>query len=251
MPWSAFAESVTCRRRVLLGYFGERLDQDCGNCDVCLDPPERFDATEDAQKALSCVYRVGQRFGVRHVVDVLRGVGNERLRSLGHDRLSTYGIGADRSETEWLSILRQLIHHGYLWQDIADYSVLKLTEEARALLRGEEHLTLAKPRVREKAAVRKRPRAAGDMPYDEALFDRLRALRKELADAEGVPPYVVFGDATLVGMARDKPADEEALLAIHGVGQVKLGRYGRVFLDAIGACGAAADDATPADSAID
>ncbi|MBI5461928.1 MAG: RecQ family ATP-dependent DNA helicase, partial [Gammaproteobacteria bacterium] len=227
------AESLTCRRRVLLNYFGERLEDDCGNCDVCLDPPERFDATDDARKALSCVYRVGQRFGVGHVVAVLRGSDNERIRALNHRQLSTYGIGSERSEQDWMSIIRQLIHHGYLLQDIAEYSVLKLTEAARPLLRGEQSLQLARPRVREQTR-KKRPKsdaAAGG--YDETLFDGLRVLRKRLADEQGVPPYIVFGDATLMQMARDKPLDEEALLAVVGVGRHKLEKYGRAFLDEI------------------
>jgi ATP-dependent DNA helicase RecQ len=229
----ALAESLTCRRRVLLNYFGERLAQDCGNCDVCLNPPERFDATVDAQKALSCVYRVGQRFGIRHVVDVLRGADSERIRALGHDRLSTYGLGSDHSEQEWISIIRQLIHHGLLEQDIGNYAVLKLTGDARPLLRGEVPLTLARPRLRETARRRRPQVAAAQGPYDEALFDALRALRKRLADAQGVPPYIVFGDTTLVQMARDKPSDTAALLAITGVGQHKLQKYGREFLDVI------------------
>ena len=182
---AALAESVTCRRRVLLNYFGEQREEDCGNCDVCLDPPERFDATEAAQKALSCVYRVGQRFGVGYVVAVLRGADNERIRALGHQKLSTWGIGSDRSEQEWISIIRQLIHHGYLVQDIASYSVLKLTESARPLLRGERTLELARPRIRERTAVKKRPvAAAGQGPYDETLFEELRGLRKRLADGD-------------------------------------------------------------------
>ncbi|UCE76363.1 MAG: DNA helicase RecQ, partial [Gammaproteobacteria bacterium] len=229
----AFAESVTCRRRVLLGYFGERLEADCGNCDVCLNPPQRYDATVDAQKALSCVYRVGQRFGLKHVLDVLRGADNERIRSLGHARLSTYGIGSDKGEQEWTSVIRQLIHHGYLVQDIANYSVLKLTPAARPLLRGEQPLELARPRI--KAVVKKKApaAAAAQGPYDETLFEQLRALRKQLADAQGVPPYIVFGDATLIQMARDKPLDEDQLLAVSGVGQSKLDKYGQPFLDAI------------------
>ena len=227
------AESVTCRRRVLLNYFGERLEQDCGNCDVCLNPPEQFDATLDARKALSSVYRVGQRFGVGHVVDVLRGADNERIRSLRHQQLSTYGLGSDRSEQEWTSIIRQLIHHGYLVQDIANYSVLKLTEAARPLLRGEVTLSLAKPRIREQTK-KKRPRAdAAHGPYDEALFDQLRDLRKHIADEQGVPPYIVFGDASLIQMARDKPTDEAELLNITGVGQHKLDKYGNDFLNTI------------------
>jgi ATP-dependent DNA helicase RecQ len=235
----ALAESVTCRRRVLLNYFGERLAQDCGNCDVCLNPPEQFDATLDAQKALSCIYRLGQRFGVKHVVDVLRGADNERIRSLHHSQLSTYGLGRDRSDQEWTSIIRQLIHHGYLLQDIASYSVLKLTEAARPLLRGEQSLHLARPRIREQAK-RQRPGAdAAQGPYDEALFDRLRDLRRRIAAEQGVPPYIVFGDASLVQMARDKPTDEAGLLNITGVGQHKLGKYGSDFLDTIASHGMA------------
>jgi ATP-dependent DNA helicase RecQ len=227
------AESLTCRRRVLLNYFGERLEEDCGNCDVCLDPPERFDATDDARKALSCVYRVGQRFGVGHVVAVLRGADNERIRTLNHQLLSTYGIGSDRSEHDWMSLIRQLIHHGYLIQDIAEYSVLKLTEAARPLLRGELPLQLARPRVREQTR-KKRPKpesAAG--AYDEMLFDQLRAVRKRLADAQGVPPYIIFGDASLLQMAREQPLDDDSLLAIVGVGRHKLEKYGAAFLEAI------------------
>jgi len=230
---TGFAESVTCRRRVLLGYFGERLEADCGNCDVCLNPPERVDGTVDAQKALSCVYRVGQRFGIKHVVDVLRGADTERIRNLGHAGLSTYGIGSDKSEQEWMSIIRQLIHHGYLLQDIASYSALKLTPAARPLLRGEEQLQLARPRTRVMSKKKMPAAAAGQGPYDEALFHHLRALRKRLADAQGVPPYIVFGDATLIQMAREKPLAEDQLLAISGVGQSKLDKYGDDFLDAI------------------
>ncbi|MEJ2322406.1 MAG: DNA helicase RecQ, partial [Gammaproteobacteria bacterium] len=165
----ALAESTTCRRRVLLNYFGEQREQDCGNCDICLDPPERFDATEAARKALSCVYRVGQRFGIRHVIDVLRGADTGRIRELGHDRLSTYGIGSDLGEQEWTSIIRQLIHLGYLVQDIANYSVLTLSEAARPLLRGESRLQLAKPRHREKPGKRRRAGAEALGVDDEPL----------------------------------------------------------------------------------
>ena len=228
-----FAEAQECRRRVLLGYFGERLGDDCGNCDVCLNPPERFDATVDAQKALSCVFRVGQRFGAGHVVDVLRGARSERIAALGHDRLSTYGIGADKSAEAWNSLLRQLIHHGYLTQDVARYSVLGLTEAARPLLRGEERLELARPRLRVKAQPKKGKTRRGDFDYDEALFERLRTVRKRLADAEGVPPFVIFADATLAEMAAVMPTDEAALLAISGVGKHKLRRFGGDFIDEI------------------
>jgi ATP-dependent DNA helicase RecQ len=227
------AESLTCRRRVLLNYFGERLEQQCANCDICLDPPEQFDATLDAQKALSCVYRVGQRFGAGHVVEVLRGADSERIRALNHQQLSTYGLGRDKGEQEWSSIIRQLIHHGYLVQDIANYSVLKLTAAARPLLRGEQALRLAKPRIREQVK-KKRVRVESTQgPYDEVLFDHLRGLRKRLADQQGVPPYIIFGDATLIQMARDRPMSEDALLGVVGVGQHKLEKYGGAFLEAI------------------
>ncbi|NHA13524.1 DNA helicase RecQ [Thioalkalivibrio sp. XN279] len=229
---AALAESLTCRRRVLLGYFGERLEHDCGNCDICLDPPERFDATEDARKALSCVYRLNQGYGLKYVVDVLRGGRSERILAAGHDRLSTWGIGAHHGAQEWASIIRQLIHRGYLEQDIERYSVLRLTPAARPLLRGEETLELARPRVKA-AAKRKAPKAAAGGPYDETLFEALRALRKALADAQGVPPYIVFGDATLVEMARRRPATPGELLEVSGVGQKKLERYGADFLAAI------------------
>jgi ATP-dependent DNA helicase RecQ len=228
-----FAEAQSCRRRVLLGYFGERLGTDCGNCDVCLNPPERYDATVDAQKALSCVFRTGQRFGVGHVVEVLRGARSERIRELGHDRLSTYGIGREQSVEDWSGLLRQLIHHGYLVQDVARYSVLTLTEAARPLLRGEERLVLAKPRLRVKAQPKKGKPRLGDFAYDEVLFEQLRVVRKRLADAEGVPPFVIFGDATLAEMAALMPTDEAALLAINGVGKHKLRRFGSEFLDEI------------------
>jgi ATP-dependent DNA helicase RecQ len=226
------AESVTCRRRVLLNYFGERLEQDCGNCDVCQQPPQQFDATEDARKALSCVFRVGQRFGIGHVVAVLRGADNERIRSLGHQRLSTYGLGNDKSEQEWISIIRQLVHRGFLIQDIANYSVLKLTSSARPLLRGEITLQLARPRIRDQAG-RKARVQLDQGPYDEVLFEELRELRKRLAQAQGVPPYIVFGDATLMQMTRDRPMDENELLAVTGVGQHKLEMYGGDFLNTI------------------
>ncbi len=228
-----FGEAQTCRRKVLLGYFGERLEEDCGNCDVCLNPPETYDATVDAQKALSCVYRVGQRFGVGHVVDVLRGAQTQRVLDLKHDTLSTYGIGAEKVADAWSSLIRQLIHRGYLVQDVASYSVLKLTEAARPLLRGEEQLVLAKPRIRVKTLQKKGRPQVGDFDYDDDLFDALRVRRKRLADDAGVPPYVIFGDATLAEMAAKMPTDEAGLLAINGVGKHKLQRFGTEFIDEI------------------
>ncbi len=230
----AFAETLTCRRRVLLNYFGEELGEDCGNCDVCSDPPECYDATVDAQKVLSCVYRVGQRFGMRHVVDVLRGMDNERIRKLRHNKLSTYGIGGDRSDAEWTSLFRQLIHRGYLLQDIANYSVLKLTEEARALLKGEIRLELAKPRLRE-VGRKKRKLTATVEGRDELLFEMLRGLRKELSTDEGIAPFMVFGDATLTQMVIHLPKNRGEFLEINGVGEKKMEKYGELFLQEIAA----------------
>ena len=228
----AFAEALTCRRRVLLNYFGEELGEDCGNCDICSSPPECYDATVDAQKALSCVYRVGQRFGMRHVIDVLRGADSERIRNLRHNELTTYGIGSERSDAEWTSLLRQLLHRGFLLQDIANYSVLKLTGEARPLLKGEIQLELAKPRLRERGK-KKRKLAAAVEGRDELLFELLRELRKELATEERIAPFMVFGDASLTQMAILLPSTRAEFLDVNGVGEKKLEKYGDVFLKEI------------------
>jgi ATP-dependent DNA helicase RecQ len=228
----AFSEALTCRRRVLLNYFGEELREDCGNCDICSAPPECYDATVDAQKALSCVYRVGQRFGMRHVIDVLRGADNERIRTRHHNELSTYGIGSERSDAEWTSLIRQLIHRGYMTQDIANYSVLKLTGQARPLLKGEIQLELAKPRLRERGK-KKRKLAAAVEGRDELLFELLRELRKDLATEEGIAPFMVFGDASLTQMAILLPSTRDEFLEVNGVGEKKLEKYGDVFLKEI------------------
>ncbi|MGV3525437.1 MAG: DNA helicase RecQ [Candidatus Sericytochromatia bacterium] len=227
-----FAEAQSCRRRVLVGYFGETLPDDCGNCDVCLNPPELVDVTEAAQKALSCVYRLNQRFGLAYVVDVLRGSRQERILKLGHDQLSTYGIGADQPPEFWRALLRHLVHKGYLSQDVGDYSVLKLLGPAKGLLRGQERLTMAQPRIKTVAA-KKSKRTPGEIAYDKVLFERLRRVRKELADDAGVPPYVIFSDASLAEMAAAMPRTDAAMLAIHGVGANKLERYGGEFLSEI------------------
>ena len=234
----AFSEATTCRRRVLLGYFGEPLLEDCGNCDVCLDPPELYEATIDAQKALSAVYRTGQRFGIGHVIDVLRGHDTEKIRQWGHDRLSVFGVGSGSSADDWTAVIRQLIHHGYLRQDIASFSALKLTDTARPVLQGEVELRFAKARVKTPgsgsgAKRAKRSAALDGTDVDELLFDRLRELRRVLAADQGVPAYVVFADHSLADMAARKPASAEEFLGCHGVGEAKLERYGAVFLAAI------------------
>ncbi|OPY17898.1 MAG: ATP-dependent DNA helicase RecQ [Syntrophus sp. PtaB.Bin075] len=234
-----YAEALSCRRRILLGYFGESLAEDCGNCDICLNPPRLVDVTEDSRKALSCVYRVGQRFGMGHVIDVLRGSQKERVLELHHDRLSTYGIGRNRSQEYWGSLLHHLVHNGFLEQDVGNYSVLKLTDAARPLLRGEQTLSMAEPRVKTETASLTHRRKGGQKARDEypddsaALFERLRTLRKKLADMAGVPPYIIFSDASLAQMAAFLPADPEAFQQIHGVGAHKTARYGPDFLEEI------------------
>ena len=230
-----FGEAQTCRRRLLLGYFGEQVGDDCGNCDICLSPPETIEVTEDARKALSCVYRVGQRYGMGHVIEVLRGSQNQRLLQLGHDRLSTYGIGRDKGQDYWGALLRHLVQQGYLKQDLDNFSVLSLTENARPLLKGETTLSIPKPRTKPQPTARgaSRKRETPPLSYDQFLFAHLRALRKKLADQEGVPPFVIFSDATLIEMAATRPQDHDALLTINGVGLHKLEHYGDQFLAVI------------------
>ncbi|MGC9462255.1 RecQ family ATP-dependent DNA helicase, partial [Vibrio genomosp. F10] len=228
----AFAEAQTCRRQVLLNYFGEYREKPCGNCDICVDPPKRFDATQEAQKALSCVYRVNQGFGIGYVVEVLRGMQNIRVRENGHDKLSTYGIGRDHSHDYWVSVFRQLIHKGLLSQNITRNSTLQLTEEARPLLRGEMKLELAVPRL-DTAARSAKSDKLSSKNYDKKLFAKLRKLRKSIADEDGLPPYVVFSDATLIDMAEILPTSYGEMLAVNGVGQRKLDKYADAFLDLI------------------
>ncbi|CAH6908420.1 ATP-dependent DNA helicase RecQ [Vibrio chagasii] len=229
---SAFAEAQTCRRQVLLNYFGEYREKQCGNCDICLDPPKHFDATQEAQKALSCVYRVNQSFGMGYVVEVMRGMQNIRVRDNGHDKLSTYGIGRDHSHDYWISIFRQLIHKGLLFQNITRNSTLQLTEEARPLLRGEMSLELAVPRL-DTAVRNAKSDKLSSKNYDKKLFAKLRKLRKSIADEDGLPPYVVFSDATLIDMSEVLPTSYGEMLAVNGVGQRKLDKYADPFLDLI------------------
>ncbi len=226
----AMAEAQTCRRLVVLNYFNEYSDKECGNCDLCLDPPTRYDALEDAQKALSCVYRVGQQFGINHVVEVLRGSKAQRIIELGHDQLTTYGLGRSKPQEHWFSVLRQLIHRGLIIQDIRRFAALQLTEAARPVLKGEVPLELAKPRL-ELTATKTRITDRGD--YNKILFRRLRKLRKDIADKEQVAPFVVFSDAALVEMCVHYPTTADDMLDINGVGDVKLARYGQEFMSAI------------------
>ncbi|GAB2949323.1 ATP-dependent DNA helicase RecQ [Hafnia psychrotolerans] len=227
---NAFAEAQTCRRLVLLNYFGEGKQNACGNCDVCLDPPKRYDGLLDAQKALSVVARVGQRFGLGYVVEVLRGANNQRIREYGHDKLSVYGIGKEQSNEHWTSVVRQLIHLGMIMQNIAMHSALQLTEAARPVLRGETPLQLAVPRIQTLKIKSSASQKTYGGNYDRKLFAKLRKLRKSLADDNNVPPYVVFNDTTLLEMAEHLPISPSDLLDITGVGQRKLEKFGRPFM---------------------
>ncbi len=232
-----YCEVTGCRRRVLLEYFGERLPEPCGNCDNCLSPPATWDATEPARKALSCVYRTGQRFGAGHVIDVLLGKDGERVRRLRHDRLSTFGIGTELDAKEWRSVFRQLVARGFLSVDMEGYGTLRLTETSRALLRGEETLALRRDarglRPRTRAAETGASPSAGVPPGGEALWEALRARRRELAEQQGVPPYVIFHDASLVEMVARRPRSLAEFGEIPGVGDKKLERYGEAFLEII------------------
>jgi ATP-dependent DNA helicase RecQ len=228
-----YAEALTCRRRALLSYFGDLRDHECDNCDICTDPPQRFDATEQARKALSCVYRLGERFGMMYVIEVLRGSRNQRVLDLKHDRLSTWGIGADTSAVLWENIIRQLIHLGYLVQDFTRFGALGLSAAARPVLKGDTQVILGLPRDTVETVKKSKKRASSSNDYDHVLFDYLRALRKQIADAASVPPFVVFSDATLAEMARSRPTHSREMLQVSGVGEHKLQKYGKAFMDVI------------------
>ena len=238
----AYAEATGCRRQMLLGAFGENYPGPCGHCDNCIAPPKTWDATVPAQKALSAVYRTGQRFGSGHVIDVLRGEETERVLSLDHHRLSTFGLGAEMDEKQWRSVFRQLLAAGLLEADAEGYGTLRLTTASRAVLSGDQRVQLREDARPERASRRRREskRAAGSgslgiEAYEQPLWDELRALRTQLARQQGVPPYVVFHDATLLAMLRALPANEDDLAGISGVGEAKLKRYGRDFLAVINA----------------
>ena len=241
------AEMVGCRRQALLAYFGEVLPKPCGNCDNCLNPPETTDGTVLAQKALSAVYRTGQRFGVAYVVDVLLGKADERAVRNRHDTLSVFGIGKDTEASQWRTLFRQLAAQGYLAGDEDGHGTLALTEKARPLLRGEEPFLLrTAPRPARKSKTRRdgksgvqltaRDMSAQDLSaQDKALFLALKTLRAELARDAKLPPYVVAHDRTLLELAGKRPATEDALHEITGLGASKIKRYGAAFLAAIAA----------------
>lgn len=227
---AGFAEAQTCRRQVLLNYFAEYTHTGCGNCDICLDPPSRYDATVDAQKVLSCVYRINQTGDIHYVIDVLRGLDNDKVKKNEHQSVSTFGIGKDQTRGYWFSVIRQLIHLGLLQQDIEQQSALCLTNASKAALQGKEALMIARPRLQHQGYWNKNKVASG---YDKPLFKQLRSLRKEIADLEDIAPYIVFNDASLIEMARHKPTNSNQFLNISGVGDTKLARYGKPFMELI------------------
>jgi ATP-dependent DNA helicase RecQ len=244
----AYCETIECRRAQLLRYFGEvhggsaaflRSDGSpgCGNCDTCLDPIATWDATVAAQKVLSAALRTGERFGAQHLVDVLLGQRTEKVERNRHDRLPTFGVGTELDERRWRGVVRQLVARGYLKADVGGYNTLSLTERARPLLKGEERIELRVEREPAKRVRKRRATAAleGSVFPEERLFERLRALRTELAKAAGVPPYVIFHDATLREVALRRPATLAGLAEIPGVGAKKLERYGERLLAALAA----------------
>jgi ATP-dependent DNA helicase RecQ len=222
------AETPGCRRVRLLAYFGE-ASEPCGNCDTCLAPPQTWDATVSAQKALSAIYRTGQRFGAVHLIDVLRGKRGERTERWGHDVLSVFGAGADLDENEWRSVFRQLVALGFVTVDHDAYGALKLAEPARAVLKGERAVQMRRALAR---APRGKPvRASAALPpADAGLAERLRAWRRAEAQSQGVPAYVIFSDATLVEIAARRPSSPAALAQVNGIGAKKLERYGEAVL---------------------
>ncbi|SFE88395.1 ATP-dependent DNA helicase RecQ [Marinobacter sp. DSM 26671] len=230
-------EVTSCRRQVLLRYFGDELEQPCGNCDTCLNPPDTWDGTVAVQKALSCVFRTGQRFGVTYLIDVLRGSENERILQSGHHQVSTYGIGNELSANEWKSVYRQLVANGYLRADPEGYGALQLTEQCRPLLKGRQTIELRKDPEIKKTTGRANGGRSGspvsEQITDKAGWEALRACRKELADKQGVPPYVIFHDTTLFGMLERKPRTLDELAEVSGVGAAKLEKYGEIFLQTI------------------
>ncbi len=224
-------ELADCRRQALLRYFSDPLSEPCGNCDNCLEPPETWDASLAAQKALSAVYRTGQRFGVNYLVDVLRGGGDERIARFGHDRLKVFGLGRELDANQWRSVFRQLVARGLLNVDVEGHGSLNLAEAARPVLRGEQALELRRDR-KPKRQSRSRD-ASGVSAGDQALWDALRAKRRELAEVQCVPAYVIFHDATLMQMMQRRPPTLDAMADLDGVGGKKLERYGEEFLQVL------------------
>lgn len=224
-------ETISCRRQVLLRYFGDVMETPCGNCDNCLTPPQTWDATVAAQKAISCAHRTGQRFGVKYLVDVLLGKDDERILQFDHHKVSTFGIGSELDAKEWSALYRQLIAGGFLKVDIQGHGSVQLTDAARPLLKGEQQLTLRKLLKTSKSKLRKS--STYTTAKNTKLWESLREHRRTLAEAQGVPAYVIFHDSTLAEMTERQPQTLQQLSLVSGVGERKLEAYGESFLDII------------------
>ncbi len=229
-----YCETTECRRAVLLRYFGEEPENRCGACDNCLEPPPRWQATVPAQKLLSCVYRTGQRFGARYLVDVLMGKSDERIESNGHSKLSTFGIGQELGVGEWMSVTRQLVAAGFLTVDLEGYGGLVLTPESRPVLKGDQEVWLRRdPKPAKSSPKQKKGQVVFAQPQQSELWNQLRQKRLELAREQGVPPYVIFHDSTLQAMVLDQPTTLGEFGQLPGVGKTKLERYGQAFLEVL------------------
>lgn len=236
----ALCETIHCRRRHLLRYFGQTNDDNhpCGNCDVCINPPSAFDASIVTQQLLSAIYRVDQRFAAGHVIDVLRGMDTERIQQWRHNKLSTYGIGSERSEAEWRAILRQAIAQGYVRVDYESYNSLKLTETARAVLKGEQPVQMRRYEKPQKPVKQKRSISKGYVETElsteaQQLFEKLRSWRMETARQHNIPAYVIFHDSTLRDIAKAKPNSLADLRGVSGVGEKKLATYGEQIVELV------------------
>ena len=222
-------ELIACRRHALLHYFDQESQEQCGHCDNCLSPPEKWDGSIAAQKVLSTIYRTEQRFGVNYMIDILLGKADDRISQNGHDTLSTFGIGTELSVAEWRTLFRQLVALGYINVDAERHGALRLTEKCRPVLRGEQLLELRK-QTKDTSVTREKSKKSPVRPQDVPLWEALRGLRTQLAEKSGVPPYVIFHDATLQEMVKKRPLSEADMRYISGVGDQKIKRYGTAFL---------------------
>ncbi len=241
----ALCEETRCRRQTLLGYFDEQLSEPCGHCDNCTEPPKTWDATEAARQALSTVYRTGQRYGVGHLLDVLLGKENDRVRSMGHQHLSVFGIGKGISEHQWRSLFRQLVARNLVDVDVEGFGGLRLNDACRPLLRGEVQLQLREEAGKPPATYQTSQASKLVRPEQRDTWEQLRALRKRLAEEHAVPPYVIFPDSTLKDMLDQQPQSMSDMAQVSGVGQVKLERYGAEFLAVFTAAGSSPAIAEP------
>ena len=229
-----YCESLQCRRQVLLAGFGEDYPQPCGNCDNCTTPPASWDATVPAQKALSCAYRAGQRYGATHLIDILRGKATDKVNAAGHQQLSTFAIGNDLDERAWRSVFRQLVAAGLLSVDASQYGALRLTEASRQVLSGQRQVQMRRDSAARMPRSRDEQRTGlSVLPADLDLFNALRGLRRELAQEQGVPAYVILHDSTLRSIAEQRPTSVAALGRVGGIGGSKLARYGQRIIEVV------------------